>query len=56
MPAGTPGFTDVYDGTDSHNEAVHLEGTRILTKGSVVDLTPSIQDNYKYFSEGPGYP
>jgi ferredoxin len=56
MPAGTPGFTDVYDGTDSHNEPVHLEGTRILKKGEVVDLTPSIQDNYKYFSEGPGYP
>jgi ferredoxin len=56
MPKGTAGFGDVYDGVDSHNEHVHLEGTRILKKGEVVDLTPSIQDNYKYFSDGPGYP
>lgn len=56
MPKGTPGFTDVYDGTNARGEPVHLEGTRILKKGEVVDLTPSIQDNYRYFSEGPGYP
>jgi ferredoxin len=56
MPAGTPGFTDVYDGIDSHNEPVHLEGTKILKKGEVVDLTPGTQDNANYFSEGPGYP
>jgi ferredoxin len=56
MPQGADGFTDVYDGTNSHNEAVHLEGTRILRAGEVVDLTPATKENYRYFQDGPGYP
>jgi hypothetical protein len=56
MKEGTKGYTDVYDGTNHAGEDVHLEATRILKAGEVVDLTPSIKDNYDYFSDGPGYP
>jgi ferredoxin len=56
MKEGTPGFTEVYDGTNHAGDAVHLEATRVLAKGETVDLTPAIQDNYDYFSDGPGYP
>jgi hypothetical protein len=56
MPKGTPGYTDVYDGTNHSGEAVHLEGTRVLKAGETVDLTPAIKDNYDYFKDGPGYP
>jgi len=34
---------------------VHLEHTRILESGDVVDLTPDIKPNYDYFQSGPGY-
>ncbi len=56
MPAGTPGFDDVYDGVNCRGEPVHLEHTRILKAGEKVDLTPSIKENRRYFEEGPGYP
>ncbi len=55
MPKGTPGFDTVYDGENKDGEPVHLEATRILEAGQVVDLTPDIEPNYKYFQEGPGY-
>ena len=55
MPAGTPGFDTPYDGENHHGEPVHLESTRILEDGQVVDLTPDIQSNYDYFGDGPGY-
>jgi len=55
MPAGTPGFDTVYDGTNHDGEPVHLEFTRILAAGEVVDLTKDIPMNGKYFTEGPGY-
>jgi len=56
MPAGTSGCGDVYDGVNSQNEPVHMEGTRILKAGEVVDLTPATDENRKYFAGGPGYP
>ena len=55
MPAGTAGFETVYDGEDEHGEPVHLEHTRVLEAGEVVDLTPDIKPNYDYFETGPGY-
>ena len=55
MPAGTAGFSTVYDGTNHDGEAVHLEGTRVLAAGEVVDLTKDIPENGRYFKDGPGY-
>lgn len=55
MPKGTKGFDQVYEGTDSQKEHVHLEGTRILKAGEVVDLTPGIKMNDDFFQKGPGY-
>lgn len=54
-PAGTAGCSEVYDGTDHNGDAVHLEGTRSLAAGEIVDLTPAIAENAKFFTEGPGY-
>lgn len=55
MPVGTQGFTEVYDGSDHNGEPVHLEATRTLAGGEVVDLTPAIEKNAEYFKSGPGY-
>lgn len=55
MPAGTPGFDQIYDGFDSQKRPVHLEHTRILAAGEEVDLTPAIEENARFFKEGPGY-
>ena len=55
MPAGTEGFNEVFDGTNHHGVAVHLENTRTLKDGEVVDLTPAIAQNAEYFKSGPGY-
>jgi NAD-dependent dihydropyrimidine dehydrogenase PreA subunit len=52
---GTAGFTEIYDGVDHDGNPVHLEATRILTAGEVLDLTPSKAKNAAYFSSGPGY-
>jgi ferredoxin len=54
-PKGTPGFTEVYDGKNHDGEAVHIEATRTLAAGEVVDLTPDIARNAEYFKSGPGY-
>ncbi len=55
MPKGTPGFPEKYSGKDHDADPVHLEATRKLAPGEIVDLTPAIQANADYFSEGPGY-
>ena len=55
MPAGTAGFTEVYDGENHDGVAVHLEATVTLKAGEVVDLTPSIDANNDFFKNGPGY-
>jgi len=55
MPAGTAGFDAVYDGKNHNDEPVHLDHTRILKVGEVLDLTPDIQQNYEYFKTGTGY-
>ncbi len=55
MPKGTPGFTEVYDGKNHDGEDVHLEATKALAAGEVVDLTPAIKNNEDFFKNGPGY-
>ncbi len=55
MPEGTPGFTQSYDGANHEGEPVHLDATRALTPGQVVDLTKDIEPNYTFFKTGPGY-
>ncbi len=54
-PKGTAGFDEVYDGTNHDGEPVHIEATRSLKAGEVVDLTPDIQVNADFFTSGPGY-
>jgi len=55
MPAGTPGFIEVFDRLDHNGEAVQLPATRVLEPGEEIDLTPAIEINASYFKEGPGY-
>jgi ferredoxin len=55
MPAGTAGFTEVYDGQNHDGQAVHLTATVTLKPGEIVDLTPSIEANNDFFKNGPGY-
>jgi len=43
------GLTDHYEGKNHSGEKVVLETTRTLKAGEVVDLTPSIQANAKFF-------
>ena len=55
MPVGTPGFDQAYDGANHEGDDVHLDATKILKAGEVVDLTPDTKANYDFFSKGPGY-
>ncbi len=55
MPVGTAGFTTVYDGHNHDGDAVHLEATRLLAAGEVIDLTPDTAINADFFKNGPGY-
>jgi ferredoxin len=55
LAKGTPGFTEVFDGTNHHGEPVHVESTHTLKAGETIDLTADIQPNYDYFKNGPGY-
>lgn len=49
------GLSEHYQGSDHHGDEVSLNSVRTLQPGEIVDLTPDIQENYRYFSEGPGY-
>jgi len=49
------GLKGHYEGTNHHGEPVVLDCVRQLEKGEIVDLTPDIPDNARYFNEGPGY-
>jgi ferredoxin len=55
MPKGTAGFTEVYNGKNHDGDAIHLEATRKLAAGEVIDLTPAKAANAAYFKDGPGY-
>lgn len=54
-PAGTPGFTEQFDGHDYKGAPVHLDHTRRCDADEELDLTQDIQANYDFFSDGPGY-
>ena len=55
MPVGTDGFDQTWEGEDEHGEPVKVFATRVLEAGEEIDLTPDIQPNYDYFTEGMGY-
>ncbi len=55
FPVGTPSCTEIYDAKDHDGTAVHLEATRTLKAGEVVDLTKDIVPNAAFFKSGPGY-
>ncbi|HWQ05277.1 MAG TPA: ferredoxin family protein [Longilinea sp.] len=55
MPVGTAGFTTVFEGHNHDGDAVHLDATRVLAAGEVVDLTPDTAVNAAFFKDGPGY-
>ena len=55
MPAGVPGYEEPFDLLDYNGKPVHLEFTRALKPGEIVDLSPDIQNNAEFFSNGPGY-
>ncbi len=55
MPAGTPGYDQAYEGTNHAGEPVILKYTRKLEAGEELDLTPDIQPNIDFFTDGPGY-
>ncbi|HAX97695.1 MAG TPA: hypothetical protein DCY12_02050 [Candidatus Atribacteria bacterium] len=54
MPAGSAGYEESWEGKDRQGEAVKLPATRALKVGEVIDLTPAIEANARYFTEGPG--
>ncbi len=55
MPQGTPGFDEPFDGYDYEGNPIHIDFTRELEEGEIVDLTRDVQANYDYFKNGPGY-
>ncbi|KAF0112317.1 MAG: putative ferredoxin [Chloroflexi bacterium] len=55
MPSGTVGFPEAFDSKNHDGDSVHLEATRVLATGEVVDLTPAITTNADFFKSGPGY-
>jgi ferredoxin len=54
-PVGTAGFTESYDGSNHDGDAVHLDATKSLKPGEVVNLTGDTEVNADYFKSGPGY-
>ena len=52
---GTPGYEEIFEGVDVDNNPVLLNATRTLKTGEEIDFTPDIEENARYFSEGPGY-
>lgn len=55
MPTGTDGFDQPWEGENEHGEPVKVFATRVMETGETIDLTPDIQPNYDYFTEGMGY-
>jgi len=48
-------FTEVYERLSHEGEKVQIPAAKRLASGEVIDLTPSIENNRLFFSEGPGY-
>jgi NAD-dependent dihydropyrimidine dehydrogenase PreA subunit len=55
MPVGTEGYDEEFESEDVDGVTWVLKATRVLDEGEVVDLTPAIQRNEDYFTDGPGY-
>ena len=55
MPVGTEGYDEEFESEDVNGVTWVLKATRVLDEGEVVDLTPAIQRNEDYFTDGPGY-
>jgi ferredoxin len=55
MPVGTEGYDEEFESEDVNGVVWVLKATRVLDEGEVVDLTPAIQANEFYFTDGPGY-
>ncbi|MFN2112989.1 MAG: indolepyruvate ferredoxin oxidoreductase subunit alpha, partial [Anaerolineales bacterium] len=55
MPVGTEGYDEEFESEDVNGVVWVLKATRVLDEGEVVDLTPAIQNNEDYFTDGPGY-
>ncbi len=55
MPVGTEGYDEEFESEDIHGVVWVLKATRVLEEGEVVDLTPAIQKNEEFFTDGPGY-
>ncbi len=49
------GLTGHYEGTNHHGNQVILDSVRKLEAGEALDLTEDIQNNARFFQEGPGY-
>ena len=54
MPASSAGFNESWAGKDRQSEAVKLPATRVLKAGEVMNLTPAIEANARFFTEAPG--
>ena len=54
-PEGTPDYDQIFEGVDVDNTPVVLNATRIANAGEQIDFTPDIEENARFFSEGPGY-
>ncbi len=52
---GTEGCNEEHESEDVNSVTHVLKHTRVLGKGEVIDLTPAIQLNEDYFTDGPGY-
>ena len=54
MPAGTPGYDQPWDGENEHGVPVHLDYTRVMDEGEIIDFTLDNPPNYHFF--GVDYP
>lgn len=55
MPVGTAGFTTEHSVESHDGVTTVLKATKELAEGEEVDLTPAIDNNAAFFSDGPGY-
>lgn len=53
-PVGSEGYTEVFEGKNHNGDSIRLAATKTLVAGENIDLTPAIEENAKYFTEGPG--
>jgi len=54
-PKNVPEFNEGYTGQNHNGEEIHVPAVRTITAGEEVDLTPFIEQNSLYFTDGPGY-